>query len=470
MEQQLEALRARLELHEVVIDRILARATKVDAGLGNVLRRYREMHSPVVQQALDLQRPPGNYPLKVAPYGGGGLPGASSFAAAAAARRMGPAAPQSPGEISFGDGGQSDAFRSVEPSSPAGGLPSEPSFATVQASPTKQRASKSYASLHASKFNPNAHQPNKELTLRHLRELIAAVYASKAEHDHRCKLTEEPRHTLEQHLYNFLGRRYSLKAVVQEWAQSVFRSIKKFGPREVDVMVFGKILQNRISESYQTVQEELMTTAQNTLRGNFRSRHEGKTENEVESLWRDFTRSGIPMPDCEDVVRLLYNDADADVLLGRLRELPPAPGNQNEEGEEGGAVRYKDFLHVLLNFQMNLAEAFLTDFVDMFRRVDSDGDGIITGSEIEALLSRLSLPEGGGGWEPGHDELCAKLESLADRAFAKLGGLPRATFSECADGLAEVISARWEVLGAISASRASESEAANAGDAPAAEG
>lgn len=277
--------------------------------------------------------------------------------------------------------------------------------------------------------------------------MITAVYASKAQHDARAAENREPTETMEQHLYAFLGRRYGTRSVVMEWASAIFRAIQKNAALEADVGVFGKILQNTLAESFPAVQDTLRDTVQQLLRTQLEQRHPQRPQAELEALWRARAKCGVPLAECEEVVRYMYNERDSAEVLARL--LANADKRSAELGLMPNTVRYRDLVQGLLAFQVQLTEAFLVDFVRLFREVDADGDGALDGAQIEELVHRLGRAE--SGWDEEVDSpLAAARAALAEaraEAAIQCSGLQHATFSECVDLLTALVSARWAARG-----------------------
>ena len=54
-------------------------------------------------------------------------------------------------------------------------------------------------------------------------------------------------------------------------------------------------------------------------------------------------------------------------------------------------ILYSDFLKVLLDFQLNNHEKFLNKFIQIFRKVDNDADGIINEQEFRKLIILMDL-------------------------------------------------------------------------------
>lgn len=291
------------------------------------------------------------------------------------------------------------------------------------------------------------HRPGRELSLRQLRDIMNSVYASKASYDLKCQENKEATETMEQHLYGFLGKRYGLKSVIQEWASAIFKAIEKYSLSKTDVAMFGKILQNSLAESFPSVQDQLSQTAHQLLRSQLEERHHLRPKSEIEALWRARSRCGVPLVECEEVVRYMYNDADSDELMLRLHVASQNPTAEPQmDPLSPDSIRMKDMLQVLLSFQMSLTEAFLSDFVQIFRQVDQSGDGILNYTGLEELVRRVGYVEQA---EEGTDAGTLLMEAKATTYSSLRKFKGGATFSQCVDLFTGLISARW---GAISPS------------------
>jgi len=322
--------------------------------------------------------------------------------------------------------------------------------------PSAAVVSNTYSGLHQKNQNTNrlaapgisTNGPGKDLTLRMLRDIIHSVYASKAQHDLKCQQEKETTETMEQHLYSYLGKRYGLKSVIQEWASSIFRAIKKIAPRENDVAVFGKILQNTLAESFPSVQDQLRQTVQNFLRSNLEERHARRPQAEIEALWRARVRCGVPLTECEEVVKYMYNDSDSEEIMQRLAYASQNASDRSEPLSPD-SVSMKDTMQVLLFFQMGLTEAFLSDFVEIFRKVDTSGDGVLSYQSLEELIRQVGYvePFQGNIDEEGYaveNTVLTEAKATAHTAIRRFR--KGATFSQCVELLTGLISARWGAI------------------------
>jgi len=58
---------------------------------------------------------------------------------------------------------------------------------------------------------------------------------------------------MEQYLYTFLNKKYGLKNLVVNWAASIVQAIQLYSKQDVEVLIFGKILNNTCDEAFMNV-------------------------------------------------------------------------------------------------------------------------------------------------------------------------------------------------------------------------
>jgi len=268
-------------------------------------------------------------------------------------------------------------------------------------------------------------------TLRGLREQIGEIYASKLKYDERCLASKIPRETMEQHMYTYLWRKHGLKHIVVENASSILQGVQKYSSVDNDVLVFGKILRHEVDEEFRFVQQQLKDTARELLRVLLRGRYPHKPETALQGMLDKRLNGTIDDLEAQEVVRYMYNDSDADAILdGLAPEFLPAERQWQGRGEElthadgRRRVDYGRFLHFLLEFQLQGHERFLLPFLEEFRRLDEDRDGVIDRDGVQELIQ---------GIRPELDQ--AGVRETAD--MIDPNGLSRATLSTCVAILCE---------------------------------
>jgi hypothetical protein len=257
-----------------------------------------------------------------------------------------------------------------------------------------------------------ANLQGRALSLKQLKDVIEEIYASKTKFDLKCVEGHQPRETMEQHMYTFLNQKYGLKVIptqnlIIEWAAGIIMGVKKYSQEDNDVMVFGKILKNECDEEFRFVQVQVKDTIAELLKMFLKSKFPLKTSVDMEAMLQEKLNGLISAEEWTDVVKYMYNQTDADILLCLLQDMqerktPEAPGKKKLTREEllakkeretstRGRISYKEFLKVLLDFQLRGHEKFLQSFVRRFRSIDTDSNGIINEAEFRALADDLDL-------------------------------------------------------------------------------
>eukprot|EP01065_Artemidia_motanka_P025667 TRINITY_DN30644_c0_g1_i1.p1 TRINITY_DN30644_c0_g1~~TRINITY_DN30644_c0_g1_i1.p1 ORF type:complete len:709 (+),score=218.55 TRINITY_DN30644_c0_g1_i1:52-2127(+) len=235
------------------------------------------------------------------------------------------------------------------------------------------------------------------LSLRQLKELIEDIYASKSKFDIRCTETHMPRETMEQHLYTYLNQKYGLKNLILDWAQAIINAVRKYGPEDNDVAVFGKILRNEVDEEFRFVQRQLMETVHELLRVYMKGKFTNRSDEEITQMMRKRTDGSVNEDEWVDIVKYMYNADDSVSIIMRVREVireknPPRRkvGRRAEAPQkEVNSIGYQDFVKVLLDFQLQGHERFLFKFVKLFKQYDSDKNGILHEDEFIQVLKAI---------------------------------------------------------------------------------
>ena len=93
----------------------------------------------------------------------------------------------------------------------------------------------------------NQNSNNRIFTLKMMKDTIYEIYNSKVEFNKKCDDNQQPRETMEQHMYTFLNHKYGLKSIIIEWATNIINGIRNFSAEDTEVLLFGKILRNDVA-------------------------------------------------------------------------------------------------------------------------------------------------------------------------------------------------------------------------------
>lgn len=279
-------------------------------------------------------------------------------------------------------------------------------------------------------------QNGKVLSLKQLKEVIEEIYSSKVKYDERCSEGKMPRETMEEHMYNYLNKKYGLRNLILEWAASIIASVKKYAQEDNDVAVFGLILKNECDEEFRFVQVQVKKTVTELLRINLRNKFPLKPAGDINEMVNERTGKYLAEDEWNEIVRFMYNESDAEYIVDQLYsqrikdELPTDRTTKGKVSREEAIIQrekerglrnrilYSEFVNFLLDFQLHGHQKFLSNFVKVFKKVDMDSDGILNEKEFTKLLATVNL---------GFNESdCNRLLQLIDPFDNQ-----NITFSEC---------------------------------------
>lgn len=278
------------------------------------------------------------------------------------------------------------------------------------------------------------------ITLPQLQALVQSVVHSKEEYDNKRQFTGDPSETMEQHLHTYLNKRYNEYKVVREWVHEIILAIKKYGDQDCEIAVFGKILSNRLSESFTSVQETLKSSVHKLLHGFVAHKNCHRSPAEIDAVMKARLARGVPFSEAESVVKYMYNEQDSSVVLRKVKAAV-ARWSSNSRAEPD-SLRYRDLVQILKRFQADLTESFLEDFIGAFKDIDLDADGVIQNAEMKNLTQSMMM-----GFDSDiHAADATALSDAATQVMLIIEERERATYSECVDIFTDLISARWCIL------------------------
>jgi hypothetical protein len=212
---------------------------------------------------------------------------------------------------------------------------------------------------------------------------------------------------MEQHMYNYLNKKYGLKNLVADWAASIINSIKKYSIEDNDVAVFGLILKNEIEEEFRFVQLQLKKTVNELLKVNLRTKFPLKSNADVADMVNERISGYLNEDEWVDIIKFMYNEQDSLEIIEEIYQLRPetsfeiAPKtrisreelNLLKEKEKSlkNRISYAELVNSLLDFQMRGHQKYLERFVKLFKKSDGNNDGIINENELRRLINSFGL-------------------------------------------------------------------------------
>lgn len=292
----------------------------------------------------------------------------------------------------------------------------------------------------------NQNTNNRIFTLKMMKDTIYEIYNSKVEFNKKCDDNQQPRETMEQHMYTFLNHKYGLKSIIIEWATNIINGIRNFSAEDTEVLLFGKILRNELEEDARLFLPMLKTNISNLLVMILKRQYPFKLMSDITNMKNQKMNGTLTGEESKEIVYNLYDEQDANYLEGRINEIieknkenimmSSSPMTfyskkkkmtrdemillEQQKEESSNCILFRDFLKLLHEFQIKAREKYLKNFVLLFKRVDQDNNGILNEEEFIQFVQSLNV------YSENFEGNVGRLLSIIDPYSNK-----QITFSEC---------------------------------------
>ncbi|ETV92829.1 hypothetical protein, variant 2 [Aphanomyces invadans] len=224
----------------------------------------------------------------------------------------------------------------------------------------------------------------KNLSLKQLKDLIEAIYASKRKFDQMNYDARAPKETMEQHMYTYLNQRFGLHALIVEYASAIMKGCARYGSVDCDVATFLHLVRNEIDEGYLRLKQKLEDTVVALLRAHLRGMHPRKSEGTITQLLHAKLTSAthLSREEWQSVVTYMYDACDAAELVAII------DARSRQTGVAG--IDFQVFRKILLNYQLQGRLNLLTEFSRQFQGVDVDRVGILKRRDLIDVMLNLT--------------------------------------------------------------------------------
>ena len=293
----------------------------------------------------------------------------------------------------------------------------------------------------------------KILSLKATKEIMNEIYNSKIIFDKKCYESGKPRETLEQHMYTYLNQKYGLKNLIIDWASSIINAIKLYSSEDCEINLFGKILRNEQEEDSRLILSKLQENISELLEYYLKSKNPLKSQNEIKKLLLQKKNGILSEEEWTGIIYYIYNEEDAKILQNKIinfiqkqkekarnskfnESMIPIHtvseinqtfnnGNNNllsgtssaEFGkynpsiyltthgskrltrremlfnmfryQEDNIIPYKLFIKLVGEHQIKNREKYLKNFVQLFRKYDTDFDGVLNENEFINMIKDI---------------------------------------------------------------------------------
>ena len=228
--------------------------------------------------------------------------------------------------------------------------------------------------------------PTRILAKNFLLEIINDIYKTKSYSDSKNLQNHYPRYTLEQHLFNYLKSKYGLKKLVIEWTINIYNGIKLYSKENGEICLFGLLLRNELDENSIQILNKIKESVKKLIKefiGN-ENKYEGIINNNIyldENLWKNLSY-------------ILFNNNPklSEKFIRKIEDYIENKVNNTEViNQLGKKILYKDYLNLLISYNVHLRRKYLSNLVEIFRKVDEGKHGLITDDGFREIIQRLDI-------------------------------------------------------------------------------
>ena len=256
----------------------------------------------------------------------------------------------------------------------------------------------------------------KNISIKNMKEIINEIYSSKLEYDKKCIENKLPYITMEQHTFNFFNKKYGLKNLVNEWITSIETGIKIYSNEDNDINLFGKILRNEIDENEILILNKLKNSINEYLKLCLINKYPFKSKKELNKLYLNKLENYLNEDEWKIILYSIYSKDEGEIIEKRIlqiikelnnnrkKELLNELKNSNKKNivtrEEYDKINsnkldliipYKEFLYIITDYRICYKEKYLKPFIILFKKYDSDINGILNEEEFVKLCDSISF-------------------------------------------------------------------------------
>ena len=282
------------------------------------------------------------------------------------------------------------------------------------------------------------------------KDIINELYINKENYDKICYENQLPNETMEQYMFIYFNNKYGLKNLVLDWASALTDAIQIYSKIDCDINLFGKILRNEQEEGSRLVLIKLKESIASLLEYFYKLRNEYKPQEEINDEMEKKKKGLLIEEEWREIIEYIYNEEDAQIieikimnfikeqndkiftliengedinnerlitnqtninndntimrnnytkrfddnnltvlyLADKKRVTREVLNNINRLKEEAN-IPYKDFIQLVCENQIQNRENYLKKFVELFKRFDTDEDGILNEEQFLEMLKTI---------------------------------------------------------------------------------
>ena len=291
------------------------------------------------------------------------------------------------------------------------------------------------------------------LSINVAKDLINEIYNCKENYDRVCFENKLPKETMEHYIYIFFYNKYGLKNLVIDWASGLINAIKIYSKTDCDINLFGKILKNEQEEGSRLVLIKLKESISSLLEYFYKLKNECKPREDVIKEMKNKKNGLLHEEEWKEIIQYIYNEEDAQIIENKIlifikeqndkifsiienaedinnerfvtyqnnntnfntnkditnrenfakklkinlvnlfltdkkkatREVLNNIGRLKEEAN----IPYCDFIQLVCENQIENREKYLKKFVQLFKKFDTDEDGILNEEQFIEMVKSI---------------------------------------------------------------------------------
>ena len=219
------------------------------------------------------------------------------------------------------------------------------------------------------------------LSIKVAKDIINEIYNCKENYDRVCFENKLPKETMEHYIYIFFYNKYGLKNLVIDWASGLINAVKIYSKTDCDINLFGKILKNEQEEGSRLVLVKLKESIASLLEYFYKLKNEYKSQEEVIKEMKNKKKGLLYEEEWKEIIQYIYNEEDAQIIENKIlvfiKEQKDKIFSIIENAEDINNERFVTYQNNYTNFntssdianrenfakklKMNLVNLFLTD-------------------------------------------------------------------------------------------------------------
>ena len=334
-------------------------------------------------------------------------------------------------------------------------------------------------------LNTSLNTNKKPLSKKIAKDVINELYNSKENYDKICIENKLPNETLEQYMYIFLNNKYGLRNLVIDWALGLTNAIKLYSNEDYEINLFGKILNNEQEEASRYIIIKLKENIAELLEYYYKNKYPLKSQKELKKKMEGKKNGVLIEEEWKGIIYYLYNSEDSQVIENKILAFIQEQNNRLlfilENGEDVNNDRfityqnnlnnterinlskklnnnltdvfltdkkkvtredishinkikfeanipYRDFIQLVCENQIQNRQKYLKKFVNLFRRFDKNGDGVLNEEQFIEMIK--AIPYCQNNIEECIEKFLAKIDPFNHKKF---------TFNNCVTLFSSVI-------------------------------